>query len=354
MKNLIIIIFYFLLLPIVSFGQVNFAKPISGFFKQTDKSGNDDGKNWASHVSIGYHTGLDIFFNDKGYRLKAGEKVYAVLDGVIIYNSQHGGFGGLNPSRRGGAIVIKHKNNYGNYFYAVYGHLNNRIRGGKGTKVKRGQKIGTLNNYKSGNTSNPHLHFGIYTGSNFPSSGWGYSHNHDHLGHNTGSHVNHNDYKWVMPRDYLIKYCRASSGSASSNNNESSFIGNFRGTKSSNEAIQVISFKLERVPAVQYREKEKRDFFSSFFSKNYRKRSGRFPIYIGEIKLNEAINPKQYKFVGQIVDTDNKVLIGLLAIRSGNKYQVIKKVNLIRDANGLKLFYSDKVGQAADFFTLSK
>jgi murein DD-endopeptidase MepM/ murein hydrolase activator NlpD len=46
---------------------------------------------------------------------------------------------------------------------------------GVGTTVTKGQVIGTISASYNGGIFLPHLHLGIYTGSTFPTSGWGYS-----------------------------------------------------------------------------------------------------------------------------------------------------------------------------------
>lgn len=156
--------------------QAQYTNPISGF------------PNTGSYFTFGsksgdkYHTGLDI-------PASVGTSVYAVRSGQVIYNAEYDGFGSLNPSSTGGVIVIKHQDNNGKYFYAIYGHIN---RNSIGSSVIEGQKLGTVRSFTNGGVSVPHLHFGIYTGATFPTSGWGYS----------SSLTN-----WVHPKTYLDANC---------------------------------------------------------------------------------------------------------------------------------------------------
>jgi hypothetical protein len=136
-----------------------------------------------------YHNARDI-------PASVGTKVVAVLDGEVVYNQEAQGFGGLNPAISGGAIVLKHKNDQGQYFYAIYGHINRSLSGGSGTRVQKGQTLGTIRTFKNGSKSLPHLHFGIFTGRTFPTSQWGYP--------STLS-------GWTEPDDYLRNNCKGNS-----------------------------------------------------------------------------------------------------------------------------------------------
>lgn len=152
----------------------------SGYHKPLDtfpSTGGYRGFGWREGNS--YHNGAD-------YASFVGANVYAVADGTVVYSGQYNGFGSLNPSTRGGVIVVRHTNKSGQAFYAVYGHVNRFV--GVGATVRKGEVIGTVAaSYNSG-VFLPHLHFGIYTGSVFPTSGWGYS----------SSLAG-----WVEPRSYL-------------------------------------------------------------------------------------------------------------------------------------------------------
>lgn len=128
-------------------------------------------KFWTNRCGLpypeGYHTGKD-------FGLDIGENVYSVCNGEIILSGLYNGYGSLNPSTKGGCIWIKHKNN-GLTFYANYGHImiNEDIR--KGKKIKEGDIIGTIANFRNHGVELPHLHFGIWDSEEaFPLSNWGY------------------------------------------------------------------------------------------------------------------------------------------------------------------------------------
>ncbi len=86
-----------------------------------------------------FHRGLDI-------ANKKGTPVYATADGIITYASKKGYYGNF--------ITVKH--GYG--LTTRYGHLN-KILKKRGTKVKRGDIIGTIGN--TGRSTGPHLHYEV-------------------------------------------------------------------------------------------------------------------------------------------------------------------------------------------------
>lgn len=93
------------------------------------------------------HLGVDF-----GYGDTHNQPVYAIDDGIVIYNRWQltGGY----------TIVIKHNNG----MCSVYGHLlkdSQTIL--EGNNVKRGQQIAKCG--KSGMVTGEHLHLGIYKGS---------------------------------------------------------------------------------------------------------------------------------------------------------------------------------------------
>jgi hypothetical protein len=176
-KHFFLITLTILITSWTTFGQ--YTIPIAGF----PSTGN-----YYDFGSGGNHNGIDI-------PAAVGTPVYAVRDGYVIYSKEASGFGSLNPNSDGGVVIVRHQTNTGAYFYAVYGHLYRSTSyngsGSPGQYVSRGQQLGTIRPFKNGTSSLPHLHFGIYTGSSFPSSGWGYS-----------SLTN-----WVNPEPYLNTYC---------------------------------------------------------------------------------------------------------------------------------------------------
>lgn len=160
------------LMPLLLFVQINlnaqYCKPIENY----PETGGYIGFGWRPTEDSKYHNGADFAAN-------VGDKVYASRSGYVIYSMEANGFGSLNPSSTGGVIIIKHQNNYGHYYYTVYGHiyrnLNYNSSGQPGEYVVKGQEIGTIRPFTNGSASCPHLHYGININSVFPSSGWGYS-----------------------------------------------------------------------------------------------------------------------------------------------------------------------------------
>lgn len=91
------------------------------------------------------HTGIDI-----GCVLNS--KIVAAKEGTVTYAGWYGGYGNY--------IKIKHSDNY----YTAYGHLNS-ILVSKGDKVAIGQQIAKSGS--TGNSTGPHLHFEIISGSTY-------------------------------------------------------------------------------------------------------------------------------------------------------------------------------------------
>jgi hypothetical protein len=140
------------------------------------------GQDWLhlSGVYYGYHLAVDLMGN-------CGHPVHAIADGtVLLSGTNFGGYGGI--SLPGGAIVVLHQTSMGQYFKALYGHVDSPLP--VGSVVKAGDIIADLNNYADG--FGPHLHFGISPGNDLPSEIlWGY----------TGS--THILYGFVSPLDFL-------------------------------------------------------------------------------------------------------------------------------------------------------
>ena len=86
------------------------------------------------------HDGID-------FSAPVGETVMAAMDGIVsvaVYHREHGNY-----------IVIDHSNGY----KTLYSHLSS-FSVKQGDTVERGQKIGESGN--TGNSTGPHLHFGVY------------------------------------------------------------------------------------------------------------------------------------------------------------------------------------------------
>jgi hypothetical protein len=116
-----------------------------------------------------------LFFNGDGARLgdwpDYGVPVHAAADGVVVTavndrpDIPPGASTGENPTLHtpddlGGNYVVER---IGRRRYAVYAHMKTgSVRVRRGQRLRTGQVIGLLGN--SGNTTGPHLHFGIYDG----------------------------------------------------------------------------------------------------------------------------------------------------------------------------------------------
>ena len=98
------------------------------------------------------HRGIDLGWTNKyGSKYSKNQPVYAVDDGVVIYNRKQftGGY----------VIHIRHSNGY----VSEYGHLKKDSQKVlEGYKVKKGQQIASMG--CSGMVTGNHLHFGLYRG----------------------------------------------------------------------------------------------------------------------------------------------------------------------------------------------
>ena len=130
-----------------------------------------------------------LFHLGHDFKQPAGTRIKAVLDGEIIYSSETSGFGSYG--KKGGVILIRHKNKLGHHFVALYGHIIRHVDINR-DDIKEGEIIGTLIKYETNNFRADHLHFGINLMPTVPSFAWGY------------------DEKlkdWVDPVHYLKTYC---------------------------------------------------------------------------------------------------------------------------------------------------
>jgi cell wall-associated NlpC family hydrolase len=118
--------------------EVSWVPPVNG---DVSTSYKESGSSWSS----GYHTGVD-------FRAKSGTPVKAVHSGTVV----KAGWGGSY----GNEIVIKHAPGV----YTQYAHLSS-INVKVGAKVSTGLMIGLSGS--TGNSTGPHLHFEVRTGSGY-------------------------------------------------------------------------------------------------------------------------------------------------------------------------------------------
>lgn len=117
--------------------------------------------NKANFKYISFHPGADINYGSGNQDL--GLPVYAVTDGIVINASRYFCSASCDCS---GFVAVEHRCQ-NKVFYALYGHVVPEVKIGK--KVKAGERIASIGEYKCNSTS--HLHFeialkNIY--SNFP------------------------------------------------------------------------------------------------------------------------------------------------------------------------------------------
>jgi len=168
MKRLLVVASLVLALP--TFAQ----QPTEGFFSPIKKTLLVDHKSNFGAMSTDYpiqgvwHCGDDLF-------CPLGSDVFAISDGVVIYNSVSGWDEqetDVEWKRENYAPVLLHMTNNGIKFVAIYGHLKRpadpndptrpmsdvQIRNYRlGEKIQAGSVIGQI-----GRWPKPHLHFGIY------------------------------------------------------------------------------------------------------------------------------------------------------------------------------------------------
>jgi murein DD-endopeptidase MepM/ murein hydrolase activator NlpD len=91
------------------------------------------------------HLGVD-------YAAPIGRKVFAAADGKVIFKGRKGGYGKT--------VIIRHKDGY----KSLYAHMNQYGKIRAGQWIKQGRHIGYVGN--TGNSTGPHLHFGLYKNGN--------------------------------------------------------------------------------------------------------------------------------------------------------------------------------------------
>jgi murein DD-endopeptidase MepM/ murein hydrolase activator NlpD len=81
----------------------------------------------------------------------AGAPVYAAADGEIV-------FAGEVPGWQGQVIVIRHTLEDGSRIWTRYAHIRDVAQS---SMVKRGDRIGTIDDYNKDGAPNDHLHFDV-------------------------------------------------------------------------------------------------------------------------------------------------------------------------------------------------
>ena len=89
-----------------------------------------------------YHPGIDL-------AARNGTPILAAANGTVTYAGRESD----------GAVVVKIRHDDG--YVTLYGHLNPDLDVKVGDRVSRGQEIGTEGS--TGNSTGPHLHFGLYS-----------------------------------------------------------------------------------------------------------------------------------------------------------------------------------------------
>lgn len=102
---------------------------------------------YSGHYASGKHNGIDL-------ANKVGTPVYAAADGKVVAIGNNGKYA------YGKWIAIDH----GNGLTTLYGHLSVQ-NVSKGTKVSKGQKIGSMGN--TGYSTGAHLHFTVFSSKSF-------------------------------------------------------------------------------------------------------------------------------------------------------------------------------------------
>ncbi|WP_332328043.1 MULTISPECIES: transglycosylase family protein [unclassified Streptomyces] len=123
------------------------AAPASGWVRPVNASMSTPYRATGSYWASGYHTGVD-------FSAPSGSTVRAVGAGTVV----SAGWGGSY----GNQIVIKHADGR----YSQYAHLSS-LSVSAGQSVSGGQQIGLVGS--TGNSTGPHLHFEIRTGTGYGS-----------------------------------------------------------------------------------------------------------------------------------------------------------------------------------------
>lgn len=177
-------------LPILAFD----VQPIRAAPEQTPTgwywpAGKNDSRGMLGFM--GWNQAANGWHLAQDFRLIRGLPVYAIADGEVVLSRTDVGGYGVNGTK-GGALVARFETSIGEYFAALYGHIDNPHAVGK---VEAGQILGYTNGYD-------HLHFGIHPGYELaanPVSGY--------------THVEGQTYGWVDPMQFLLNNSPSSTSS---------------------------------------------------------------------------------------------------------------------------------------------
>jgi len=121
----------------------SFRFPLDNYFPETPVSNSDPPKTERKER---HHAAEDSF-------APAGTPVYAIGDGKISFSGRMGGYGNL--------IIIDHPVEN---VYSLYGHLSTSRWKKRSGEVKKGELIAYLGEAEEGETTVPHIHFGLRMG----------------------------------------------------------------------------------------------------------------------------------------------------------------------------------------------
>ncbi len=111
-----------------------------------------------------FHNALDI--SGTGF----GSPIYSARDGIVVevntLCANYGWYGNSCGGTYGNYVVVQHENN----FYTLYAHLKNDVPVSSGSRVTRGQVIGSMGS--SGSSTGAHLHFGLSRGNPMHGGTW--------------------------------------------------------------------------------------------------------------------------------------------------------------------------------------
>lgn len=112
----------------------------------------------------------DSFHLGTDYGVATGTPITAVTDGEVLRVETGKKVGDTSPSsalkhHTGNGVVVKHGDIGGDEMYSYYGHLS-EVDVKPGDKVKAGSVVGKAGN--TGNSTGPHLHFGVFLNADEP------------------------------------------------------------------------------------------------------------------------------------------------------------------------------------------